>query len=258
MYLVAITRWGPPLDREIGFLSRITGVAPPDLRMYLAGELPVFLAGGLDAASAQEMIAALAERGHGCVASDATQIPSASDLFSPRRFELRDDAFVGFGADGASLAMPHREILALIRATVLVDVATTVEEKKRKFSMGRAVITGGLVTRKTTSKKRSATATEREPALYVFRTTGRDHLLLRENDLRYEGLEDRIGRTRHENFNILTGTLRERAPRAFFDQRFVSGRPPRLPPSAVAGELSASELDLAAYMLVAAFIKGQL
>jgi hypothetical protein len=258
MYLIAITRWGAPLDQEIGFLSGITGVSAPDLRMHLAYHLPAFLAGGLDEAAAREMMGALLERGHGCVASVATRIPAASKMFSPRSFELSEDCFIAAAADGATLEMPYAELIGIVRATAILDVQTSVEEKQRKLSMGRAVLTGGLMMSKTVTKKRATASVEREPVVYLFRKTGQDHMFLAENRLQYQGLGRHISQTRHQNFNALVNVFRERAPQALFDDRFVSRRPPRLPPSALDGSVEADELDQAAYILVSAHLMKQL
>ena len=95
MYLVAITRWAAPLDEEIGHLARITGVAAPDLRMRLNGQLPVFLMDGADAKAAEELLRAVSGRGHGCVASDTDRFPTATSMFLPRSFTLTNAAFVG-------------------------------------------------------------------------------------------------------------------------------------------------------------------
>lgn len=258
MHLVVVTRWGAPLDQEIGVLARLVGVAAPDLRLQLSGALPLPLKGGLDAPAAQALMAALVARGHGCVATDVARVPAAAAMFAPRSFELSDVAFTGVAAAGERLALPYDELFGLVHATVIVEVEATVVEKQRKLSLGRIAMTGGLMTSKTVTKKRSSVTSAREPVLYLFRRTGRDHLLVRENGLQYDGLGPRLGRTRHENFNGLIAVLRERAPHAFYDQRYVAQRPPRLPIGAADSTVAASETDVAAYVLAVARLQGQL
>lgn len=259
MYLVAITRWAAPLDAEIGYLARITGVTPPDLRMRVAGQLPVYLADGLDAPTAERLLHAVSERGHGCVASDTERIPAASSMFVPRNFSFTDSALIGTSRVEETLEMPFAEVLGLVRATAVMDETTTVETKKRKLSLGRMAMTGGLVPSKTVTKRQSSTRVEREQVLYIFRRTARDHMVLRESELQYSGLGVGVGHSRHENFNILIDLVRKGAPECFFDTRFVSQRPSRLPHGAiVGGSVEATELDLAVFVLIVAHLKNQL
>lgn len=259
MYLIAITRWAASLDEEIGHLAQLTGLAPPDLRMRVAGQLPVYLADGLDAPTAERLLGAVSARGHGCVASDTERIPAATAMFVPRNFTFSDSALVGTPRSGEAMEMPFAEVLGLVRATAVMDTRTTVEEKKRKLSLGRLALTGGLVTSKTVTTRRTAANVEREQVLYVFRKTARDHMVLRESELQYSGLGTRVGHSRHENFNILVDLMRRGATQAFFDARFVSQRPSRLPHGAIAGgSAEASELDLAVFVLIVAHLKNQL
>jgi hypothetical protein len=259
MILVVLTSLGAPLDREIGVISRLAGTSEPDLRIQLSGSLPLPLKGGLDAAAARTMMEALAARGHGCVATDVARVPaSRGGLFTVRSFELSDTAFTGTNASGERLGMPFDDLFGLVHATAVVEVEATIEETKRKLSLARMALTGGLMASKAVTTKRSATSTERQPVLYLFRRSGRDHLLIQESGLHYGGLGSRVGRTRHENFNILVAVLRERAPRAFYDQRYLAQRPPRLPVGAADSAVAATDLDVAAYVLAVARLQGQL
>jgi hypothetical protein len=259
MILVVLTRMGAPLDREIGVLSRLVGTPEPDLRIQLSGPPPLPLKGGLDSAAARALMEALVARGHGCVATDVARIPaSRGGLFTVRSFELSDAAFTGVAASGERLAMPYDDLFGLVHATSVVEVEATVEETKRKLSLGRAALTGGLVLSKTVTTKRSGVSTERQPVLYLYRRSGRDHFLIPENGLNATGLGSRIGRTRHENFNILIAVLRERAPHAFCDARYLAQRPPRLPVGAADSTVAANDLDVAAYVLAVARLQGQL
>jgi hypothetical protein len=138
------------------------------------------------------------------------------------------------------------------------------EHTEKKFSLGRAALTGGLVMTKSKTVSQRDTVQEREQVLYVMHQSGTGHVILRESRLRYTGLGARIGRSSSENFATTIALLREGAPQARFDDRLLRHR--RAAGSiAVAGTSSSrtvttsndADADLGAHILTVAFLQGQ-
>lgn len=264
MYVVAVTRWARPLEQEVGALSPLLGMAPYDLKLRLGGPLPVLFAREPDAARARQLLATLRGRGHGAVACDVARVADSAEMTCPRTYAFEPAAFAGESPEWGRREMPYAEVAGLIHASAATFEQTSSVTKQRKFSLGRAALTGGIAMRKTTTTEKRSQAEEREQVLYVIRNDARDPWLLRESRLRHLGLGDRIRPTSAENFATLVELLRERAPQALYDDA-LRRRPRKADGVSVSGttahkvtEVSnASETDLAVHLIVVAHLTGQ-
>lgn len=264
MYVVAVTRWATPVEQEATALAPLFGMAPYDLKLRLGGPLPVVVAREGDAQRARQLLAALRDRGHGSVACDLASVPSSAEMTCPRSYAFEPDAFVALDPAWDRRLMPFRDMVGLIHAKAATIQQTSDVTKKRKFSLGRAALTGGLAMRKTETTERRSVSEEREQVLYLVRKDGREPMLLREGRLRHQGLGERVARTAAENFTVLLQMLRESAPQALFDDR-LARRLRKTDTMAVSGtsahqvtEISnASETDLAMHLIVVAHLTGQ-
>jgi hypothetical protein len=228
MWLVAITRLGArgaeapvELTAEVAALAPALGVGAYELRLALSGVPPVVLASTPDVERARAVLSLLRARGHGAVACDGDAMLSSEAMIAPREFAFGDDALVLSGHGAMSHTLAFADVLLIAEATHARQDETTEERSEKKLSVGRALLTGGLVNRKTHSTSSKQSNEERERVFYVLSARGQGHVLLREQRLRYVGLGARIGRTVGENFATLRALLRERAPGARFDDRLV-------------------------------------
>ncbi len=269
-FIVALTRLSTAASTDAGrgaeaaVLSPLIGMGAYELRVALGGGLPLVLATLQDAERARELLAALRARGHGAVACDDAKVEGNDRMASPRDFSLEAQALVG-DASGVRVELAFADMLALVAATHLRSEATTLETSQKKFSLGRAALTGGLVRNKTTTTTEHRSVEEREPVLYLLRRQGSGHLLLAESRLRYGGLGERRAPAAYENFRTLVALLRERAPDVLYDDRLLTQK-------RAAGSLSisgagksrslassnAAETDLAVHLIAVAHLQGQL
>lgn len=264
MYVVAITRWAQPVEQEVAALAPLLGVAPYDLKLRLAGPLPAVFAREPDPARARQLLAALRNRGHGAVACDLARVASSAEMTCPRSYAFEADALAALDPAWGKRLMPYADVVALIVASAATIEQTSSVTKKRKFSLGRAALTGGLAVRKTVTTEKRSTADEREQVLYVIRNSGRDPWLLRERRLRHQGLGDRVRPTSAENFATLVELLREHAAKALFDDRLLR-RPRKADTVSVSGTSAhrvteasnAAETDLAVHLIVVGHLTGQ-
>jgi hypothetical protein len=161
--------------------------------------------------------------------------------------------------------MPYGDVLALVRGrTTHVDQLSTSTRDKR-FSLGRALMTGGLVLSKTTTKHTQTLHDDSEQVLYLIRRDGREPMILRERRLRHDGLGADIRPTAGENFSQVVSMLRARAPRALYDDRMVAQRRAAQVVRAIGtpaeGKTTVSnshENDLVAHLIAIAHRSGQL
>jgi hypothetical protein len=272
VYIVAITRLGRPLDDGLAELSELLGMQPYDLRLRLAGVPPFVVAAFADAEEARRLMATLRERSHGSVACDVDFIPSSDTMISPRSFELGDHDIAVADPERGPVRIPYAAILALLHAQLEFEGRRTTTTTSRKLSVGRAVMTGGLLISKKVSKEQCDVDNEYEQVLYVIRKNGRDPVVLRQNRLTYSGLGERIGHSSVESFANLVAELRERAPEALYDARLLTRRRRSIlegvqKRQSLANrnrstrEISSSnsfETDLAAHIIAVAHLRGQL
>ena len=258
--LVAITKWARPPAQEYAALAALLSIAPPDAKMLCAKPLPILCA-RMDSDAASVLVAALRARGHGAVAFSLAELPDHDDLLSPRTYSFEDRAFVADKPVGAPLRIASSDIVALVRARLARSSETTTSTTKKKFSMGRALATGGLSVRKKQTTETRHREVETEQALYVVSAGGRDWICMREYRLRHQGLGSRLRRTVMENFATLVTMLRELAPTALYDDRLLRQKRRSTLSLGATNEVSrsnASQSYVAANLIVRGHLEHQL
>jgi hypothetical protein len=146
--------------------------------------------------------------------SDRTRAFLRSFSFGP--------ASVTFGLrDGRSVEVPTADIQLLLRGTRIRHETRTDVTTERRLSVGKAVLTGGLVMTSTRKKETAITTEEREGFLAVYAASAPDLIAL-ETAVQYQGLGDAMQPTRSANFARLIAELRKRAPAAPYDERLIT------------------------------------
>lgn len=254
MYVVAITRWGPALEEELPHLAADLGETAYDLRLRIAGPLPVVLSRVESVEGATGLVTMLRGRGHGAVACDENRVACTAEMLCPDSYRFEADALVVSHPAWGERSLPYAGLVALVLATTTVVEHTIDVQKTKNFSAGRALLTGGLVMRKTTKVTREHKTETHERIVCVIDEHG-EPLRLAETELSHDGLGAEMKSTAHDNFDTLILDLRARAPQAFFDDRLVhSTRFQR----GLTATSSVSSVDLHVHLLVTAYVTGQL
>ena len=265
MHIVAVTRWGTPLEEELPALAARLGMLAYDLRQRLAGGIPAVFATVGDGMVADGHMQFLRSRGHGAVTCDADAVPTTEDQLVPCDFELSAAAVRGSFTQSRRFELPYAEIFALVHAASVTSDEHTVTTQEKKISLGRAVLSGGMMFRKKVERIDKKVTAEQQQILYMFCRAQPTPYVWKELTLRYEGLGDDRKQTTAQNFATLSERLRARAPHAFYDRRLLTHKR-RAGISSFAGGAkdrrvqtsNARENDLAAHFLVRAHIEGQL
>jgi hypothetical protein len=155
MKLVACVRAATHPDAAAHALTDAAGLALAEARMRLAPEPPALLA-RLDPGRADVLVAALRKAGLAALAVD-TPCPTDEDRAVARTFTL-DEADVTFTPRfGGSTAFEWKDVIALLRGARASRLDVQRTEETRRFSIGAAVMTGGLkLTRRATTTVRSS------------------------------------------------------------------------------------------------------
>ena len=223
MYVVALCELAGTIDAEAAALAADLRLTAYETRLLLAAGLPAVVKTTDDRALALDLLARIRARGHGAVACDASAVVASTAMTRLSRFQLDDGAVTL--ADRPEERLPFDDVLALVAASHRRHADTTTTTRETKFSMQRALWTGGVAMTKTVKKETRASTDEREGVLYVFRRGGGTPWILHEHGTAWTGLPV-LAPTESENFRAAVALLRERAPGAAFDDRLVARRAP--------------------------------
>jgi hypothetical protein len=218
-HLLALTRHKPgsSLEQEMPVIASALGLGLYDARMRLVSPLPSILASGLSLQDAQRLLALLRGRGHGAVACDAATIPGHERALVARGFELAPSAFVVLDAQKRRLEVPHAQILGVVRAAEQSSETRSIETREKKLSVGRALLSGGVMLNKTVTKVEQSASADLQQVAYLFRSTTPEALLLEERSLSFEGLGSARGSSARQSFEALMLALKRAAPAALHD-----------------------------------------
>lgn len=137
-----------------------------------------------------------------------------------RRFSL-GELELGVTTDkGDSLSMPFQKIDLILRGTAIARDVSTETVKNRSLSMGRAVLSGGMMITKTTRDVREVTTEERQGFVNIY-AGNNPTLVFFENGLVYDSLGSAMRPSRAANFTYLVAELRRRCPDALYDERLL-------------------------------------
>ncbi len=261
MDVVALMALASSVEDEAPRLAADLGSTAYETALLLRSPSPVPLLRTEDRARALDLLAKLRARGHDVVACDAGAVVASADMLQVRGFRLDDD---GFAVTSGNARAPEKagwsDITALVRAVHRTSSEHVEKSAERKFSLGRAAMSSGLLMTKTVTKTAKHVAEEREQVLYVFRHGG-GPMFATLSRTRYDGLGADLRPAQIENFGTLVAALRKRAPQALYDERLLAPRPGldrvRAGSAGAVSASSADGIDLLAHLLALAGTRTQ-
>ncbi|MCY1043952.1 hypothetical protein OV208_21735 [Corallococcus sp. bb12-1] len=222
MKIVALVRPAGEVPEAAQVLAAASGMAPAEARMRLAPEPPALLA-RLAPDAADALVKTLQDAGLAVLAIDEAEtvervtartvtFGSAQGTFTPR--------------SGEPLTMAWEDVTVILRGASSMRTQSEHTEKKTQVALGAALITGGLKMTKTTETSVRGSQEETSQVVFVFDRDGRG-AVLPEIGLDFSCLGPAMQPSRTANMVALPKLLRERAPKAFYDERLLRlGRRP--------------------------------
>lgn len=165
-----------------------TGLALADLNRRLAGTLPRILLPGAGDDQALSVAAALEGLGFGVFTFDASVVPNDQQRIVARRIEMTGDALIAFDAQQNEHSCPGRNIALVQRGNRTTSTSETVKSTDRQLSIGRAVMSGGLVLSKKVEKTTVKNTETTEAFLLVERDDDQPDIMLYERRIDYRFL----------------------------------------------------------------------
>ncbi len=220
MYIVAVTELRNPIEVEAARIAEDIGSTPYEVRIALTAGMPAVVLTTIDKELAQRVLSRIAERGNLVIGADDEYVVDSESMVTMKRFRMDPD---GYRTEEApSELLPFGDVLAIVRATHRLSTASRTVTKERSFSAGRAILSGGLVMTKTTTRETKQATDAREHVVYLFRRSGERPWIMRQDEAKYHALGPQMQPTNALNFPLAVTKLRENSPTATFDTRLVS------------------------------------
>jgi hypothetical protein len=189
-------------------------------RLRVPGSGPLVVAVFADLQKAEDLAARLNAADFPAVVLDAAEIEAESRQVTVRRFSLSAQRLI-VESGNSSIDTPCQEVGLILRGTAITSSTATETSKERKFSMERALLSGGAMLTKTTKTVRETT-TEKREGFFALYAKERPGLLFRENSLAYDSLGPARKHSSSANMAYLVSELRTRCPAAVYDERLLA------------------------------------
>ncbi len=220
MFVLALHRVTLPPEAATEAIGRVLGLGAYEARLKanVAAPGPVVAATSAD----EETLEIYAETLSG-MGVPAFVIGNASGVqpFVARRIAFGARACVVESRDGGRVEVPYSGVDLCLRGIGMTDFETTQTETSRKLSLGRAVLSSGLLITKKVETVKSQTTSKRSGFLLV--QLGPDQIVaLDEEALQYDGLGDDMKATRSLNFGFVCQRIKAACPDAIHDEQLIN------------------------------------
>jgi hypothetical protein len=189
-------------------------------RLRVPGSGPLTVAVFAEKNRAVGLLEKLQSTGFSAFVLTSDEIEMEGRALIVRRFSLggRDLSVTTDKGDGISI--PFQKIELILRGTAIAHDVATETVKNRSLSLGRAVLSGGMMITKTTKNVREITTEERQGFVNLY-IGNNPTLVFFENGLVYDSLGSAMRQSRSANFAYLVAELRRRCPDSLYDERLL-------------------------------------
>jgi len=220
MYIVAIHHVQGSGEELARSLACVLGITPYEARPRVTtpGGGPAIVTSFAAADQAHDCAIKLQAGGFTPVLIDSEQMETDRNRLLVSQVQFTPEALHVVTQAEQQISLPYGKINLLLRGAGIISTIEIESTTKKKFALGRAVATGGLMMRK---KVKTVTATanqDREPFCHLY-TTGQPPLVLRQADLDYSALGENRQLSRDANFTWICTELRRRCTNALWDDR---------------------------------------
>jgi len=223
VYVVAIDNLGEDRESLARALSEALETTLYDARIRLGapGKGPLIVAAYAGGNTARERAEKLGAAGFRTLVLGQDEVETDEMRTIVRKF-LFGESELGIEArTGDHVTMEYALIDRIIRGSRIAKNTETETVKDRKFAVGRAILSGGLVPMKSVKTTQQKTTEVREGFIHLY-SGNRSPLVFLESALLYDSLGPALQPTRSANFAGVLAELRRRCTGALYDDRLVS------------------------------------
>lgn len=222
MHVVAIHSMKRDKETLAGSLAAVLKVTIYEAltRLRAPGNGPLTVAVFAEKERAVQLVEQLHSAGFKAFVLTSGEIETEACAWNVRRFGLGERELHVEAEKGENLGISFQEIDLILRGIAIARGTATETVKNRSMSLGRAVLSSGIMITKTTKTIREVTTEEREGFVNLYAGDA-PTLVFRENTLVYDSLGSARKPSRSENFTYLMAELRRCCPGAQYDERLV-------------------------------------
>jgi hypothetical protein len=220
MDIVSVYQLQGETDQLACDLANALGTTPYEARarVSIPGGGPAIVANFATTEQAADCAARLKGLGFKTLLIESGQIESDLNRLLVRQIQFTSDSFQIVTGDDTKLEIPYPEVKLLLRGAGITSSVQVETDTKKKFALGRAVATGGLVMRKKVTTTTTSNTQERQPFCHIY-AAGQPPIVLRQTEIDYTVLGDKLQPSRNANFNWICSELRRRCTAADWDDR---------------------------------------
>lgn len=219
MHIVAVYRLNGTAEQLARELAVALGTTPYEARsrVIVPGGGPAVVANFATAASAKDCADRLKTAGFVTLITQPEQLETDQNRQLVRQLQFASDHLQIVTHDGR-LSLPYSEVKLLLRGAGIINRVEIETKTEKKFALGRAVASSGLLMRKTVKTVSETINQERQPFCHIY-APGQQPLVLRQAELDYTTLGANRQLSRDANFNWICAELRRCCPDAAWDDR---------------------------------------
>jgi hypothetical protein len=223
--------------------AALCGLTVMEVGARCGGVLPRVLVRQAPEDEARRLVTGLGALGFRAFAADVRRIPSDAQRIVARRLEATGSGLNVTDGRGTCHPCPFTTIALVQTGYRTTSHSEVVKSTERKFSMGRALMTGGLALTKKVETVTEQVTSSRESFILVARTEGLPAIILYESRLGYPCLGAELKPSRHLNLKAVLERLRALVPAPLDDRAaqpaFLRGLP----------QLGVDEVDLGLFLV---------
>ncbi len=248
MYILALHYTTSAEDAQVQALAQVLGKTAYEVRSRLtipAGG-PAVVGGYASLEQAQTVAGQLRDRGFTVLLLEEDEVDPSQTQFEVRGFSLEGQQLVVESRQGKQRAIQYGDIDLLLRGVRFSTGEETQTVTQKKFSLGRTVMSSGMIRNKKTKATIMTEVKESENFLHVY-AGSQPAFVFSENALLYNSLGSAMKPSRAANFLYIVNEMRRLAAHATFDDRCLrkAGQKQLLGPSME----PESHFDIATHLL---------
>jgi len=220
MQIIAIDNMRGDLTQLAKELAAVLGVTPYEARARVAipSGGPAVVASFASDDLAATCVSDLTAAGFEALCLDSSELEQDSSRFIVQRLSFATDALRLWNQDGQQLSLNYCDVELLLRGAGIINCVECETVTSKKFAVGRALATGGLMMRKKVTRTTEKVNSERQPFCHLY-AQGLPAMVLRQDTLDYTALGCECKLSQTENFNWICSELRRLCGSARWDER---------------------------------------
>ena len=218
MHILALHTIPDQGDNSARLLAETLGITSYEAhaRLRVAGQFPLVISVFSEKKIAEDTASRINSAGFTTIMLCDDEIESEERRMVVKEFILGERELVVDSRTAGKCTIDYRSVTLLLRGISMKRVTDTEIEKKRTFSMGKTLLTGGLMMTKSAKKEHTTVSESREGFIHIYDKEN-NIVVFRENSLVYASLGKMLTHSRSSNFTFVAAEIIRQCPAASYN-----------------------------------------